>query len=72
MFGEGVQLHSQADVNHCKCPKLYWNTMSGKLLYKVMPVFLFPHACARVSFTTGVTQGLRLWAGELMGAGRYW
>lgn len=52
-----VQLHSQADVNHCKFLKLYWNMMSGKLLYEMMLVILFPCARGRVNFTTGVTQG---------------
>lgn len=41
-FFGGVQLHSQADVNHCK---LHWNMTSGKLLQEEMPVFMFP--CAR-------------------------
>lgn len=35
MFGASglyVQLHSQADVNHCELPKVHWNMKSGKLL----------------------------------------
>lgn len=55
-----VQLHSQADVNHCAFLKLHWNVISGKLLFEVMLVNLFPRAPGRVNFTTGVMQGCRL------------
>lgn len=57
LLSVGVEPHSQAGVTRCKLPNLYRNTTSGKLLYEVMPVLLFPSACGRGGFATGVTQG---------------
>lgn len=72
MFGASglyVQLHSQADVNHCELPKVYWNMKSGKLLrWYLWSCFLVLMAELIAQQESRKAED---GAGELMGAGRY-